>query len=68
MVKLLMKMDGRDNLKIESNINGQSKYFEAQKTKMKTTPNLRAKSVLYSLIKLLTIIISLRTYTVYRTH
>lgn len=63
-----MKMDGRDNLKIESNINGQSKYFETQKTKMKTTPNLRAKSVLYSLIKLLAIIISLRTYIVYRTH
>lgn len=53
MVKLLMKMDGRDNLKIESNIKG---------------PNLRAKSVLYSLIKLLAIIISLRTYIVYRTH
>ena len=48
MIRLLKEMDGRANMKMESNIKDQNKNFETQRVKMKTTPNFKDQKLLVS--------------------
>ena len=41
MIRLLKEIDGKANMKTESNIKDQNKNFETQRVKMKTTPNFK---------------------------